>query len=303
MEWLQQTYAESPEFLPVKNEKDVGHYSHYLWLLYTKPETNHLARYHWKVAEIKMYKNQGTEVKRECLIATLNDGGDGQVLLKISHDFSSVVEVVIVEPNLPNFDMKQLTQHIVFKHGSRISLPQLIVMACAINNFSREYRLFEKGCYWFCYTIGELLLRHSIPWQGTSRESLASSLRQEVNLDVLSAKYDTMWNAFENDVCSTIIEDLDMTDMSESWQISLIINRRRWPWRILQQIGLQQHWQQQYASKTTPASVLEQVPLDQREECQRDAATHPSSPTLPLSFHATFQLLIATLTNVCTSWN
>ena len=302
MQRPQQNYAESPEFLPIKNKlKDVVHYSHCLWLLYIKPEMTHLARYHWKVAEVKTYINKSTEVKHECLIATLNDGDKGEVVLWIGHNFSTAVEVAAVEPSLHNFDMQQLVHHTVFDDGNRISLPQLIVMACAIDNYSREYRLFEKGCYWFCYAIRELLLRHStLSWRGWL-ESLASSFRQEVNSYMLSVKYDTMWSGFENDV-RTITEDSDITYVNGFWQIELIVNRQHRP--IHHQIGEQQHWQQQYASKITLASVLEHVPLDQREGClqtMRDAATRPSSPTPPLSFHETFQMLIATLTEVCTS--
>jgi hypothetical protein len=290
----QQNYAESPEFLPIKNKMDVVHYSHCLWSLYIKPETSQLARYHWKVSEIKTYMNKGTEIKHEYLIATLNDGDKGEILLWIGRDFSAVVEVAIVEPNLPNSDMQQLVQHIGLNDKSRISLPQLIVLACVIGNYSRKYRLFEKGSCWLCFAIGELLLKHS--WENTR----VSSLRQEVNLHALFAKYYTMWNAFENDVCP-ITEDSDITDMNGSWQIKSIINRQDRPWRIHNRD--QQHWQQQYASKTTPASVLNHVPLEECLQTMRDAATRPSSPTPPLPFHATFQLLITTLTGVCTSWN
>ena len=295
----QPNYAESPEFLPIRNKMDVVHYSHCLWLLYIKPETSQLARYRWKVSSIKMYMNKGTKVKHEYLIATLNDLEKGEILLWIGRDLSAVVEVAIVEPNSPNLDMQQLVQHIVLNDRRRISLPQLIVLACVIGNYSRKYRLFENSGCWLCFAIGELLQKPS--WN----DARVSNLRQEVNLHALSAMYYTMWNSFENDVCR-ITEDSDITDMNGSWQIKSIINCQDRPWRIHTREPEQRPWPQQYASKTTPTSVLNHVPLDQREErlqTMRDAATRPSSPTPPLPFHATFQLLIRTLTGVCTSWN
>ena len=143
-----------------------------------------------------------------------------------------VDDVSLVAPNVANFDKQQLVQHIVFEDEGRVSLPQLIVLACATNDYSKQYQFFEKNCYWFCYIIGELLQRLSTPSfpdlsargrQGTWLGLPAGSLWQEVDFDMLSAKYDTMWHAFENQVRS-ITEDSDITDANGSWQIESIIN-------------------------------------------------------------------------------
>jgi hypothetical protein len=74
----QQNYAESPEFLPIKNGQRVGSYRDSLSLLYLDPKTVNLARNHWRVAEIRTFKDKGTKVKHEYLVATLRDGGAGR---------------------------------------------------------------------------------------------------------------------------------------------------------------------------------------------------------------------------------
>ena len=277
MQQPQQNYAESPEFLPIKNGERVNSYCTSLRMLYINPKTAHLARNHWKVAEIKTYKDQSTAVKHEYLIATLSDGDEGEVFLRIDrrlHDSSAkafgkaligrrssnlpnpqtsdsdsgkqdgaqptddgqnvftklaVDEVTLVTPNLNN---QKLVEHVVFESEKRISLPQLIVLTCAINNYSAEYNLFKKNCYWFCYVVVVLLQKLSIVsipglsargQQGTWLGLPAGKLWTNVNFDVLLIEYDTMWSAFENEVCF-ITEELDKTDTNESWQIDSIIN-------------------------------------------------------------------------------
>lgn len=211
---------------------------------------------------MKTYKDKSTTIKHEYLIATLRDGSEGEVFLRMERRIQSsaeafgqsiirrlrsepippsdsgvalfkksvVDEVSIVTPNLHK---QQLVEHVVFEDKNRVSLPQLIVLACAINDHSNEYHLREKNCYWFCYIIGELLQRLSTPSfpppsargrQGTTWLGLpAGGLWQEVNFDVLLSKYETMWNIFEHGVCS-ITEILDVTDTNGSWQIESVIN-------------------------------------------------------------------------------
>ena len=251
----QQNYAESPEFLPIKNGQRVGSYRDSLSLLYLDPKTVNLARNRWKVAEIKTYKDKGTKVKHEYLVATLSDGDRGEVLLRIERRIqdssaktfgksimrrsrtepipsdsdsgkqdtaqpneekakpfkkNAVDEVALVTSKSPNMDKQELVQHIVFDDQTRISLPQLILLACAVNNYSKEYHFFEQNCYWFCYLITEMLQRLSKPIflelstrsrQGTWLGLPADALWRDADLDVLSAKYDAMWGAFENKVC------------------------------------------------------------------------------------------------------
>ena len=249
----QQNYAESPEFLPIKNGQRVGSYRDSLSLLYLDPKTANLARNHWRVAEIRTYKDKGTKVKHEYLVASLSDGDKGEVLLRIERRIqdssaktfimrrsrtepipsdsdsgrqdtaqpneekakpfkkNAVDEVALVTSKSPNVNKQELVQHIVFEDQSRISLPQLILLACAINNYSKEYHFFEQNCYWFCYLITELLQRLSrsiFPElstrgrQGTWLGLPAGTLWRDVDFEVLSAKYDAMWAAFENKVCS-----------------------------------------------------------------------------------------------------
>ena len=61
---------------------------------------------------------------------------------------NAVDEVALVTSKSPNVNKQELVQHIVFEDQSRISLPQLILLACAINNYSKEYYFFERNCYW-----------------------------------------------------------------------------------------------------------------------------------------------------------
>ena len=192
----QQNYAESPEFLPIKNGQRVGSYRDSLSL---DPKTANLARNHWRVAEIRMFKDKGTKVKHECLVATLSDGDKGEVLLRIEHQIqdssaktfimqclhteplpsdsdsgkqdtaqpseekpkpfkkNALDEVALVTSKSPNVNKQEPVQHIVFEDQSHISLPQLILLACAINDYSKGYHFFEQNCYWFCYLITELL--------------------------------------------------------------------------------------------------------------------------------------------------
>ena len=266
----QQNYAESPEFLPIKNGERVVSYCTSLRMLYINPKTTHLARDHWKVAEIMTYKDRSTTVKHEYLIATLSDGDKGVVFLRIDrrlHDSSAkafgkafftgrrssslpnpqssdsdsgnpdaaqptdesaniftklaVDEVTIVTPNLDN---QTLVEHVVFEREKSVSLPELIVLTCAINEYSADYNLFKKNCYWFCYVVVVSLRRlstGSMPnlsarsQQGTWLGLPAGKLWKEVNFDKILTIYDTMWSGFEDEV-SSIAEDSDITNMNGS---------------------------------------------------------------------------------------
>ena len=276
MQQPQPNYVDSPEFLPIKNGNRVDAYSGSLSLVYINPKTVRLARDHWKVAEIKTYKDKSSAFKHEYLIARLVDGDKGEVHLRIERRIqdssvkaygkailmgrsrsqalppsdsdsskqdaapsndentktwkkTSADEVAIVTSN-PN--KHKLVEHMVFEGEHRVSLPQLIVLTCAINNYSNEYHLFQKNCYWFCNTVLELLKRLATPsspdlpargQQGTWLGMRADKLYKDVDFDALLAKYNAMWKAFEDGVCF-ITEDLDITDTNESWQIEEIIN-------------------------------------------------------------------------------
>ena len=79
------------EFMTIKNGNCVDSYSESLRLMYTDPATVHLAHNHWKVAEIKTYKDKDTKVKHEYLIAVLklDDEEKGEVLLRIERQIQS----------------------------------------------------------------------------------------------------------------------------------------------------------------------------------------------------------------------
>ena len=251
----QQNYAEAPEFLPIKNGQHVGSYRDSLSLLYLDPKTAKFARNNWKVTEIKTFKDKGTKVKHEYLVATLSDDDKGEVLLRIERRIQdssaktfgksimrrsrtepspsdsdsskgdttqpneekakpfkkiAVDEVALVNAKSPNVDKQELVQRVRFEGETRITLPQLVVLACAVNNYSKEYHIFEQNCYWFCYLLTELLQKLSTPSfpeistrsRGTWLGLPADSLYREADFGVLSEKYDAMWSAFENKVCS-----------------------------------------------------------------------------------------------------
>ena len=142
-------------------------------------------------------------------------------------------DVTLVKPNVVNRKKQNLVEHIVFEDAKRVSLPQFIVLASAINAHATYYDFFESNCYWFRYIIVELLKTLSKPSfpplrargrQGTWLGLPTGHLYQGVKFDVVSARYTAMWKEFENKVCS-ITEDSDKTDKCGSWQIEQSINR------------------------------------------------------------------------------
>ena len=75
---------------------------------------------------------------------------------------------------------------------------------------SREGLFFNTNCYWFCHTIGEALKQRcaSFPPQLAGRGQKhtwlglpTGTLWQNIDFEVLLAKYDTMWQEFEEKVC------------------------------------------------------------------------------------------------------
>ncbi|KAF8689407.1 hypothetical protein AX14_003346 [Amanita brunnescens Koide BX004] len=268
MQQPQPNYVDSPEFLPIKNGNRVDAYSGSLSLVYINPKTVRLARDHWKVAEIKTYKDKSSAFKHEYLIARLVDGDKGEVHLRIERRIqdssvkaygkailmgrsrsqplppsdsdsskqdaapsndentktwkkTSADEVAIVTSN-PN--KHKLVEHMVFEGEHRVSLPQLIVLTCAINNYSNEYHLFQKNCYWFCNTVLELLKRLATPsspdlpargQQGTWLGMRADKLYKDVDFDALLAKYNAMWKAFEDGI-EEIINHPDNKHLKEA---------------------------------------------------------------------------------------
>ncbi|KAF8333001.1 hypothetical protein F5887DRAFT_922152 [Amanita rubescens] len=123
----------------------------------------------------------------------------------------AVDELSLFDPKLLERG-QHLVDRLVFKN-KRMSLPQLVILACAITDHSKDHYFFEKNCYWFCYCAGEALKQRfnceSVPVpekrrQGTWLILLANSLRKDVDFSVLLKKYDSTWSAFEQGIQSIV---------------------------------------------------------------------------------------------------
>src|SRR6266550_196402 len=161
---------------------------------------------------------------------TVNDGK------KKKFKKNAVDEVTLFDPTLPKNqeEMKnqKLVERIVFAPDHQIPLPKLVVLACAINDHSREYHFFEKNCYWFCYCAVEALKqRHKgepqpvngkqASWRGLP----TGHLWDEIDFEQLLNKFDFMWGEFDREVSFFFwIWGEDGPDVNEFWQIDEIVN-------------------------------------------------------------------------------
>jgi len=105
-----------------------------------------------------------------------------------------------------------LVDHLIF-NTKPMSLPQLVVLACAINDNWKDYHFFEKNCYWFCHCAAQALQEgfnyESVPVPGKRRQATwhgipTDDLWKEVDFKVLLNKYNNMWSVFEQEIQSTI---------------------------------------------------------------------------------------------------
>ena len=258
----------SIEFKPLNNVYRVDSYRDYLCLLYAKPKHADLSREHWKVIEINTYKDGGTSVRHEYLIAKLEAEPQNFTYLRIERRLqdssvksfgkaimgrgsdsrsrsqpvpqsntdsdsskqegastsvndgkakkfkkNAVDEVTLYDPDckasLAEQKKQKLVERLVFEGADRIPLAKLVVLACAINDHSREYHFFEKNCYWFCYCVVEALKqRHlGVPQpvngkQGSWRGLPTGLLWEEVDFEQLLKRFDVMWGAFGGEVSS-----------------------------------------------------------------------------------------------------
>ncbi|KAF8333006.1 hypothetical protein F5887DRAFT_995156 [Amanita rubescens] len=121
---------------------------------------------------------------------------------------NAVDEVTLFDPDLPKskeeIKSQVLVERIVFAPENQIPLAKLVVLACAINDHSKEYHFFEKNCYWFCYCAVEALKQRHLgkPMQvngkqGSWRGLPTGHLWDEVDFEVLLGKFDTMWRSFD----------------------------------------------------------------------------------------------------------
>ena len=119
-------------------------------------------------------------------------------------------QVSIIKPS--DLDVNQLpVEHIVFNSGHHVSLPELIILAYTISDFSREYHLTQSNCYWFCYIAIEYLKKHypctqpELPGrkqQGTWSMLVGNLVYKDIDFEVLDKSYEKFWNDFEQEVCS-----------------------------------------------------------------------------------------------------
>ena len=119
-------------------------------------------------------------------------------------------QISIVKPS--DLDPKQLpVEHIVFDSGHHVSLPELIILAYTISDYSREYHLTQFNCYWFCYIAIEYLKKHYPYTQpklpGRKQQGTWSMLGgkrnlvyKDINFKALDKGYEKFWNDFEQEV-------------------------------------------------------------------------------------------------------
>ena len=124
---------------------------------------------------------------------------------------NAVDEVTLYDPDLAKskeeIKSQVLVERIVFDPEHQIPLPELVVLACAINDHSKEYHFFEKNCYWFCYCAVEALKKRHLGMQMPVNGKPASwrglptgHLWDQVDFEELLNKFDLMWGAFGREV-------------------------------------------------------------------------------------------------------
>ena len=230
------------------NRYGVRHYRDALCILYTKAENYELSIDRWKVSSIRTFKDKGSLVKHEYLVATLFDADGRELDLRmerrvkessavnfiaeslgvvgsasirtVSADVGpqekdgkfmkwAVDEISICSSN--TFDDAQLqVDHFRFQDGHPVSLPQLVVLACAISEYSATYHIALSNCYWFCFVASEALkkrFQHTLEPVGDSSQlgcwygiplCLRSNI-EEVVTKVLES-YEEAWKYFCNEV-------------------------------------------------------------------------------------------------------
>jgi hypothetical protein len=213
-----QDAEDAEEIQPLKHGcRFVNSYRDRLTTLYSKPETQHLPRNRWMVSEIRTYKDRKTKVKHEYLVATLKDQLEHTILFRIERRvrYKSLIsfkqrvtdEISIIKPS--DLNVKQLVEDIIFDPNSRVpSLPELIILACTVSDYSREYgdlAQYNYNCYWFCYVMTEYLKGHCSynqpPKQGAWLLLPALGSYKIIDFDLLAEYYNKSWDGFKQDVC------------------------------------------------------------------------------------------------------
>ncbi|KAF8707251.1 hypothetical protein AX14_013664 [Amanita brunnescens Koide BX004] len=220
----------------------VENYCDRLCSLYTEPEMHHLRFERWQASEICTYRSQGTAVGHEYLIATLHDADNREIHLRLergvqvssTHTHAHVVkgrnclseasatsadsakrggspvegpgrlainETSIFASFASNED-RQPFNHFRFEDGHHVSLPQLVVLASTIDEYSKTRQFSNHNCYWFCHVISEALKMRfkykPLSGDGGPQQNRLHniSLHQNVNIGEVLDLYDIAWNRF-----------------------------------------------------------------------------------------------------------
>lgn len=215
---------EAPEIRPINHgHRYLESYRDRLCSLYTEPACAHLSFDRWKVSEIRTYKDKGSQVKHEYLVATVHDENNMEILLRIER---RIQDPDTIEPNgqssLPSTDKfkkvacDQITLlppstikddqlpvgHFRFHDGHHVPLPKLVVLACTVNEHCRIYNALLRNCYWFCHVTSEALKKMFnvtvVPVEGSSQQGslYGVSLRGNVDIGDVVKKYYKAWDEF-----------------------------------------------------------------------------------------------------------
>ena len=214
---------EAPEIKPINHgHRYLESYRDRLCSLYTEPAYTRLSFERWKVSEIRTYKDTGSPVKHEYLVARVHDE-NSEILLRIERrvqdpdtiepngqgsissmdKFKKVAcdQITLLSPS--TFKNDQLpVSHFQFHDGHHVPLPKLIVLACTVNDCDRTYNVLLRNCYWFCHVTSEALKKvfnfTDLPVQGSSQQGWLYLVPLCGNVDIgnVVKKYHKAWDEF-----------------------------------------------------------------------------------------------------------
>ena len=241
--------GDAEEFKLFKNGyRCLDHYRQFLCTLYTaEPDSYELSFKRWKVSKIRTYKDRGTLVKHEYLVATLCDADGHELELRMERRVQESSAIGLITKSLSalgsaspaaaadgttptstqtkddkfrkwaadeisvcsssSFDDDQVqVDHFRFQDGHHVPLPQLVVLACAINEYCATYHITLSNCYWFCDVASKALKRrfdHMPEPVGDSGElgrwhgiSICSSSDIEAVVTEVLENYEKSWYEF-----------------------------------------------------------------------------------------------------------
>lgn len=126
----------------------------------------------------------------------------------------AVHQVSIYYPEIPHDrrrrrDAPVLVEHIQFNDGNHPPLPQLIMLACAIHDYSDTFNFTNRDSSWFCYVATQVLrsrFEHiSTPLQTSNHQDQpllpVEKLFKSSKFDKLSKIFDNLCDGFAQSVC------------------------------------------------------------------------------------------------------